>query len=94
MTTGINDGEPEQKGITLFPNPALNELTIALSSSHGTTSGKTTLIICNLSGEKIIEKEIISAETKVDLTTFNAGVYVVMVRYDHYSSVEKVVVVR
>jgi len=94
MSTGINDHEPAQKGITLFPNPAMDELTIALSPTYRTSSGKTSLIICNLSGEKIIEKEIISAETKIDLTTFNAGVYVVMVRNEHFSSVEKVVVVK
>ena len=56
--------------LTLFPNPATNEITIKTS-----TNAYSSYTITNLIGQQIITGTITASDTKLNIATFQPGVY-------------------
>jgi len=74
---GIDELGEGENGISLFPNPATDELSV----NGFLFSAKTEINIYNTLGEKILSKEIAAGEKEVKLNVKNlaAGIYVVRI---------------
>ena len=69
--------ENEKSGISIFPNPASDNLQLTLGDFY--KNDKTTASFYNSVGQKIFELEIENANSIVDLRNFEEGVYSVSI---------------
>lgn len=69
VTTAITE-LPEITGISAFPNPLENELTISGTKVSGTA------ILFDISGKELMRKRTLNGESKVNTSTLMPGVYV------------------
>lgn len=75
LTTGINDEELLTNYLTVYPNPATENLTLEIPQ-------KTVIEILNIEGQII--KSISDADTKItiDLRSFSRGIYIIKAKTD------------
>ena len=87
-STGISDKKP-LGNINIFPNPTKGMLNIQLNRD----SEKVTKVnIANTTGQKVLTKYVDDQESiRIDLSSFNNGIYLVELVYDNESKVYKVV---
>jgi len=82
---GVNE---ESKAISIFPNPAVNEITL-----EGVANSKVQII--NQIGEIILSKNIYSDKELIDCSQFATGTYFIqIIQNDQLVKSEKVVVIR
>lgn len=74
-STGVNTEEVESARIALWPNPASNQLTIALPGSTQTADVQ----IFDGQGRMVINSLVSSTTQAIDITAMEAGVYTVRV---------------
>jgi hypothetical protein len=74
-------------GIVIIPNPSNDKITI---SSHAIT-GNTKLSIFNVSGEKVIERQLMDTDTQIDISALPRGVYFVRLQNEKMVEVGKMV---
>ncbi len=86
-TTGINESEAIQNTITIFPNPVKDRIT--LSSPFVTNNIQ--FSVFNVSGEKVIERQLTDNETQLDISALPQGVYFVRVQDEKMVEVGKMV---
>jgi hypothetical protein len=75
---GINDLKLQDTGITIYPNPALTQITIGTP----TTTAKNQLSIINLNGQEVLTCQITQPKTQIDISTLPVGVYFIRVAND------------
>ena len=75
---GVNEIPAEQFAFDIYPNPAKNYFTLTNSLSQKDFPAQ--LLIYNLQGEIILQKEINSSNEKIDVSGFSAGAYVCMLQ--------------
>jgi hypothetical protein len=73
--------------LTIIPNPSNDNITI---SSYAIT-GNTQLSIVNVSGEKVIERQLIENETQLDISALPRGVYFVRLQNEKIVEIGKMV---
>lgn len=73
-TLGIEDFE-QVENITLYPNPSNSILNVHVQN----TSSNGTIEVYNILGEKVISQELLSEATKIDVSGWNSGVYLVKI---------------
>lgn len=78
-STGVNTVEVESAPIALWPNPANNQLTIALPSSTQTADVQ----IFDGQGRMVNNTLVSSATQAIDITAMEAGIYTVRVVADN-----------
>jgi len=61
-----------KNSIVIYPNPAKNLITI-----KGEFNGSENITIFNLLGQKVVEKNTISNEDKIDVSSLSNGVYTI-----------------
>jgi hypothetical protein len=81
------DEQRIEKGLTIIPNPSNNKITI----SSNAITGNTLLSIFNVSGEKVIERQLFNNETQIDISALPRGVYFVRVQDEKGVQVAKFV---
>jgi hypothetical protein len=74
------------EGVSVYPNPSEGMITI--SNDNNTANA---VIVSNLAGQ-VVHMQDVSSEVSIDLASFGSGVYVVTVRGENGSLVEKVVI--
>ncbi|MBK5286706.1 MAG: T9SS type A sorting domain-containing protein [Bacteroidia bacterium] len=87
--TGINNPHSEEKNIFLFPNPAINQLTIG-----NMQSAITSVEIYDVMGEKAVSCRLIADSQKqitVDVSSLGSGIYFVKVKGEKEERVAKFV---
>jgi hypothetical protein len=72
-TTGIKEITPSQ-GITIYPNPSINTITLHLDQLSPAFGGNE-LEITDVFGRLIYKETIHTNDTKIDVTNWNEGVY-------------------
>lgn len=82
----IGVDEFNDKGFTIYPNPAQGGLLYISSATNQTKEVK----VYNMLGQIVLEDQIVN--TLLDITTLKAGVYMVQVTEDGFTSTEKLVV--
>jgi hypothetical protein len=80
--------ESQIKFFDIYPNPALDILTVRLIENY--SQYKTVVKIYSISGEKVLEKEMSSIENNFDLSNFKTGVYIISVENEMMIYREKI----
>jgi hypothetical protein len=83
-TTGINTNSPT--GLSIYPNPTNNILTIETNRS-----GKHTVEIASLNGQLLFTDKIEGPSHQIDLSSFEKGLYFITVRSRDYVRTEKII---
>ena len=73
-------GNSKVNNITVYPNPAFNEITI-----KGNLDANDTISIYNMLGQKVLDKAIDSKEQKVDVSKLQSGVYTIYFNNSKFS---------
>jgi hypothetical protein len=81
---GINDLMVQRRGITVYPNPSSEKITI-----ESPTIGY--LSILNVNGQQLLQKEITEPITTVDISNLPSGVYFVRATIDKAVQVKKII---
>jgi hypothetical protein len=74
-------------GILVIPNPARDLITVSLPLPTGNPQ----LTLFNITGEKLLEKQINNTETQIDISAQPRGVYFVRVQNEKMTEVTKLV---
>ena len=75
------------KAILLYPNPVSDKLVISLPTYNGNTK----LSIFNVSGEKVLERQITDYKTQLDISALPRGVYFMRLQDEKMVEVGKMV---
>ena len=76
-----------ENGLTIIPNPSNNKITISLPAICGNTQ----LSIFNVSGEKVMERQLTDNETQIDISALPRGVYFVRLQNEKMVEVGKII---
>ncbi len=89
---GIDNMKAKDCDISVYPNPAVYELTVSWNESSGYNSLK----MIDGMGKSVLKRNISKRQTNVNLniSTLEAGVYVIMMKNNLTVNVKKVVVVK
>lgn len=68
------ESKATMKTLSIYPNPAASSITISLPSSE-----KSTLVIYNSKGERLISQELQGSQPSMNITSLAPGVYVLQV---------------
>lgn len=90
LTTGLADVIASGFSFQLFPNPASDEVTIALSRWTPGVS----IRIRNILGQEILSNLITAQQTRYDLSPLATGVYVVEIREGEATLIKELVITR
>lgn len=86
--TGINENETADARINLFPNPNNGQFQIQLSEEHELP---TSINIQNILGQVVLNMDVTSNNTKVDLNDTPKGIYMVLINYREYVITKKII---
>jgi len=84
---GFNENGISSKFLKVFPNPATDKITVSSSA----ITGNSQLSIFNVSGEKVMERQLTNTETQLDIGALPRGVYFVRVQDEKRVEVEKII---
>ena len=76
-----------QNTITVYPNPTANYINISIDE----ISFDDAYSIYDVSGKKVIQGQIISSSTRVDLTEYPSGIYLVKVLNYNQTTIKKII---
>jgi hypothetical protein len=87
VTTGLNGGPPELS-FNVYPNPANNNVVIQMDKPET----ETTLYLKNILGQTLLYRNIADINTKIDLSAFSSGFYLVELRQGEKSVSKKIII--
>jgi hypothetical protein len=88
----VQEIEPDQSHITLYPNPVHTDLTIGFTNE---IRGKVTVRIIDLMGREIFEKSIENANGKrliISIPQINSGLYITNVNGENFNYSSKLII--
>ena len=86
-TTSVKNSSPARSNrVSVYPNPATDELTIKMSQG-----AYTSFAISNSIGQEMIQQPLSTTQTQVNVKMLPAGVYYITFRGDNGTSVQKFV---
>ncbi len=88
VITSVKNIQPEQVGFGLYPNPAANEITIAISGNMNATTYR----IFNVLGSQVKSGALKGEQTTVDISGLNRGLYLVNVQVRNRMATKKLVI--
>ena len=88
ITTGIDDIQATNIGLSVFPNPANDKITIEISGE--TKAGS--VAILNMEGQELIKQKISDRKTLIDIRNLLSGVYFVRLTNDRTVEVAKIII--
>ncbi len=84
----LSENEDQQLEVSLFPNPAKDIINVTINS--GITNGD--IIIYDVNGKLITSQEF-NGSTKIDVSSFSSGIYMIQLKADNVTShIEKIVI--
>jgi len=78
--------EEKKSGINIYPNPAIDLLTITMEQP-----GQHSLEINSLNGQQMYVEEIDETSHQIDLSSFRKGVYLITIRSKDFVTIRKVI---
>jgi len=78
--------QPQQQLATVFPNPANGQFNVMFTNSY---SGTTHMEVYNLSGQRVMQRQVNENQVVVDLTGYPSGMYLLHLRNEHGSEAVK-----
>ena len=85
------DGLEVENVIKIYPNPANDNIILSIDNQFNINSS-TYISICDLSGKYILQREIKSSETEIDVSEFTTGFYFVKVIIDGMQFMQKLII--
>ena len=85
--TGLTELSLKTNSLTIYPNPALNLVTI--ETSEPPTNGQLTIL--NLTGQNLITRQISEPKTVIDISNLPSGVYFVRLTNEKTVAVGKII---
>jgi hypothetical protein len=86
-SVGVGINELQESGLSLYPNPASDKITIEKSP----IPAQSQLSIMNVNGQELITQHISERKTVIDISTLPSGVYFVRVTNDRTVEVGKII---
>jgi hypothetical protein len=83
----MNDSRVDDPPIHVFPNPTHGRFTVVIASDYAGSEVR----IFNAIGERVYSERVVQPESRIDLTSFPRGMYLVKVSTGRSAVVEKVV---
>jgi hypothetical protein len=80
-TTGIATNHSTQANTVAFPNPALNQITLATTSEKAKFAN-----VYDLTGRLMSKNELINKQINIDLNSFNSGMYIYVITDENNST--------
>ncbi len=81
------ESDLEQNSIVVYPNPTVDYININIDKMGFNNSYS----VFNISGKKVIEGEINSSVTRVNLSEYPSGIYLIKVMNDNQSCIKKII---
>ncbi|MBE0662662.1 MAG: T9SS type A sorting domain-containing protein [Bacteroidales bacterium] len=81
------EGVNSETNIRIIPNPARDMITVLLPM----LTGKAQLTLFNMTGEKLMEKQITQPETQVDISMLPKGMYFLRLQYENDVKAAKII---
>lgn len=88
-TVGVEESNVVNPTFTIYPNPANSNITINYS---GDLSQKTSLIICNYLGQEVMQSNLLSNTTTINVNDLMSGVYFIKIRTNKTQQVQRLVI--
>ena len=88
-TTSVHELSAGESALRLFPNPASTELFVDLSGSDSGAFNSYLVQIVDIHGKVLLEKEIESHRSVVDIESLPNGLYLLRIKGDHFTEVKK-----
>lgn len=79
----------QERNITVYPNPSQGQFTIHID---GAGQGLLDIQVFDLSGKVMLQQNQVSANQKIDISSISPGLYLLHVRDERQSYIEKLVV--
>ena len=94
ITTSVNNVSDLDNNVTVFPNPAVNNATVSITSTEASVA---TVKVIDLVGKTLVNMtgvQINSGSTNIDLNTanLNAGVYMIEITMNGETSTQQLVI--
>ena len=87
-TTNINDPDSEVQ-VIVFPNPTSSELLLEISQISFNEGDN--FILFSMLGEQMFSSRIVSQQTKIDLSTYPNGIYIIVANINGKSKTYKII---
>ena len=88
VTTGFTESLGK-KGIRIYPNPTKGHLKVEITDYE--SSDECTLLIVNASGARILQKEVDSNSTTIDISSQSNGLYILHISLNGEKSSWKII---
>lgn len=85
--TGIGNAAAGE--VEIYPNPATDQVVISINSGEFSNSLVT---ITDIKGHAVIETRIVNAQTTLNISSLEAGIYVVKIHADQFNKITKLIV--
>jgi len=85
ITVGINKNKNDNYSLSVYPNPAKDELNI----NFGDSSGNEIMEIYSVNGSLIRRYPLINANNKIDISNYSKGLYMVRIKSDKSDAILK-----
>ncbi len=89
-SVGMNENSTSEPGISIYPNPAKNQVFIELNETKALLSGE--IEIFNVFGTKLFSGGFPTRKYTIDIKKFPAGLYILSVNVDGMKSDHKLVI--
>lgn len=93
-TTGIAQVNNPLQSVTVYPNPASNQVNVVVDSKN--TISNLTISLVNINGQKVIDNSFTNANGfnnyTINTTGLNNGIYFVMVTANGFTTTQKLVI--
>ncbi len=86
----LTDGAEETTRLTIYPNPAENQLSIVLSDDLLNTQ----YVITDFSGKQVLADQIVSNQQEIDLSRLSNGQYIISIQTETGVVTEKITILR
>jgi len=88
-TVGLEESKVQNSTFSIYPNPANNSITINYT---GDLSQKTNIAIYNYLGQEIMQSNLQSKTSTINVSDITNGIYFVRVRTNKTQQVERLVI--
>jgi len=82
VVTRLEHNEVSLTSISVYPNPAKEYLNLKIAHNN-VEENQYTLSLCDINGKVLYVQKIINSETKIDMNSYNTGLYFILVSIDN-----------
>ncbi len=88
-TVGMEESKLQNSTFSIYPNPANSSITLNYS---GNLNEKTTISICNYLGQEMMQSNLQSNTTTINVSDFSNGIYFVKIQTNKTQEVQRLVI--